>query len=480
MPGGIIGVPGISRYSRAPGTMRDRARFLLPHAGLVALALAGGCGHDGPLTDDEMAQLRVFLLPAAGPPPDWSNTYGDSAAAAALGQMLYFDPRISGQLRLYNATDVNGALGNNGDGQKVSCSSCHDPAVGGADIRSRPNETSLGASYTERNAPTVINAAYSPLWQFWDGHADSLWSQALLPPEGASECNGSRLRVAHVLYDHYRAQYDAIFPRPLPDALAGTDVYPSDGKPGEPGYETMTGDKGTLNAIYANFGKAIAAYERRLVSNNFQKSPFDSFMDGNADAMSPAAVRGARLFIGRAGCAECHRGPTFSDFAFHNVGTPQTGAYVPTTDLGRSAGIDTLGQLTDGMAAGGVADDQVDFTRSSLYSDAQDGAHLAGLTSGAPSAGAPRPTDGQFKTPTLRNVGKTAPYMHDGAYKTLWEVVNHYNFGGATGPYAGKKDPALAPLLLSDAELGDLVEFLRALDDGDPLDPALVTRPPLP
>ena len=79
-----------------------------------------------------------------------------------------------------------------------------------------------------------------------------------------------------------------------------------------------------------------------------------------------------------------------------------------------------------------------------------------------------RPTDGQFKTPSLRNVGKTAPYMHDGAYATLWDVMNHYNFGGATGPYAGAKDPALAPLLLTDAELGDLVEFLRALDDGAP------------
>ena len=60
--------------------------------------------------------------------------------------------------------------------------------------------------------------------------------------------------------------------------------------------------------------------------------------------------------------------------------------------------------------------------------------------------------------------------MHDGAYQTLWDVVNHYNFGGSTGPYSGTKDPALAPLLLTDAELGDLVEFLRALDDGEPLD----------
>ena len=76
---------------------------------------------------------------------------------------------------------------------------------------------------------------------------------------------------------------------------------------------------------------------------------------------------------------------------------------------------------------------------------------------------------GSSRRRRLRNVAKTAPYMHDGVYQTLWDVVNHYNFGGSTGPYSGSKDPALAPLLLTDAELGDLVEFLRALDDGEPL-----------
>ena len=84
------------------------------------------------------------------------------------------------------------------------------PADAGADHRSLPRDQP-GRGYTDRNAPTVFNAAYSPLWQFWDGHADSLWSQALSPPEGAAECNGSRLGVAHVLADHYRAEYEAVF-----------------------------------------------------------------------------------------------------------------------------------------------------------------------------------------------------------------------------------------------------------------------------
>jgi cytochrome c peroxidase len=135
---------------------------------------------------------------------------------------------------------------------------------------------------------------------------------------------------------------------------------------------------------------------------------------------------------------------------------------VPTTDLGRFAGI--------GAIEARMNDTQYDFTRRSLFSDQVDDTHLMALTqAGADDATRDR-TQGQFKTPSLRNVNKTAPYMHDGAYQTLWDVVNHYNFGGTTGPYSGAKDPALSPLLLTDAELGDLVEFLRALDDGDVLE----------
>ena len=96
-------------------------------------------------------------------------------------------------------------------------------------------------------------------------------------------------------------------------------------------------DQHTVNRIYANFGKAIAAYERRLVSSAFNPSKFDLFMAGDETAMSPAAIRGARLFVGRAGCAECHRGAMFTDYSFHNIGVPQTGQYPPATDDGRSS-----------------------------------------------------------------------------------------------------------------------------------------------
>jgi len=422
-------------------------------AGSWLLALAIGCAQEGPFTDEEMVQLRLLMLPA-GPPADTSNAYADNPAAARLGKHLYFDGGYSGALGAYNtAKDVNGALGPAGVAGLVSCKACHDPATGGADSRSKPNATSLGASYTGRNAPTVINAAYSPIWQFWDGRTDSLWSQALSPPEGTGECNSSRLEVVQFIFKKYRADYEGVFGAgSLPDSIG---TLPATGKPGDPTFDNLdttyfAGATDLVNHVYANFGKAIAAYERLLVSNSFEKSDFDRFMDGDKDAMEPAAIRGARLFIGHAGCTECHRGAMFSDFGFHNVGAPQTGAYVTPTDNGR---FDGIAPLTASI-----------FNRSNptFSDDTTATAYLGDLQGPAPTS-----TKGQFKTPTLRNIAKTGPYMHDGVYQTLWDVVNHYNFGGASGQYAGERDPAVSPLMLTDAELGDLVEFLEALSDGD-------------
>lgn len=457
--------------------MQDRALASLrlcsrARAGTLALVLgtavaAGACTQDGPLSDEEMAQLRAFTLPA-GPPVDTSNAFADDPAAARLGKQLYYDGRYSGALLApYNgAVGVNGALGVPGDAGKVSCAVCHDPATGGADRRSQPNATSLGTGYTVRNAPTSINAAYSPHWQFWDGRVDSLWSQALSPPEGAMECNSSRLKVVHFLYDHYRAPFEAVFgagslPASVaglpPDGTPGNDPTCAAGDPKEPygdAFDCLADtDKQIVNRAYVGFGKAIAAYERRLISNAFDPSPFDRFMAGDAEAISPAAIRGARLFVGHAGCMECHRGETFTDFDFHNIGAPQTGEYASPTDSGRYDGI---GMLT---SANNI------FSRAGGFSDDTSDTAYLGLLTGPP----PNDVRGQFKTPSLRNVAKTAPYMHDGVYQTLWDVVNHYNFGGTTGQYEGARDPAVAPLMLTAAELGDLVEFLRALDDGAPL-----------
>ncbi len=431
------------------------------NAGRVAVAVAVASSvlalmacSDGPLSEEERAALREFLLPAA-PPANPTNQWADDPEAAALGQQFFFDTRFSGPL-LVGSDGLNGGLGAPGEVGRVSCASCHDPADGGVDHRSRPSNTSLAAGWTGRHSPTVLNAAFaSSPWTFWDGRKDSLWSQALGPGENSVEHNGSRLQFAHLIYDLYRAEYEALFGS-MPD-LADTGRFPPEGKPNDPAWEGMAaGDKDLVNRVYANFGKAIEAYERELVSGD---SAFDRYMEGEESALSASALRGAKLFVGRAACNECHRGPILSDGRFHNLGVPQSGcAACPPQDRGRAAGI------------AGVLGDP--FNRAGAFSDAADSSHLAALAAG------PR-DEGAFKTPTLRNVSRTAPYMHTGSLATLRDVVAFYRDGGGVDGFAGGKDPAIRPLALSDHDVDDLVAFLLSLEGAD-LPAALVTAPPLP
>jgi cytochrome c peroxidase len=401
---------------------------------IFAVAALSSCTDETSFTAEERAILEEYRLPTKAP-DDPSNQYASNdkaVAAAQLGKRIFFDRRFSGPLRPPNDGETNGSRGAVGLTGRLACSDCHDPADGGADRRSRPTATSLGATYTGRNAPTVINAAYAVAsggWQRWDGSKDSLWSQTLSPLEGPTEHNTTRAAVAALIDAEYKPAYTAVFGAPVLTAAG-------------------------INRVFANVGKAIAAYERLLVSSNFNPAPFDQMLAGDDTAMTPAAVRGAKLFIGKAGCNECHRGPMFTDYRFHNIGVPQEGDFVLRTDRGRSDAISSL-QSDDFRRSGDFGDE--DATAKAKYQ-----AYLDSLTV--------LPADvGAFKTPTLRNVSKTAPYMHNGVYSNIWDVVNHYNFGGGTGIFSGTKEVTIAPLLLDNAELGDLVEFLRSLDDGEAL-----------
>jgi cytochrome c peroxidase len=157
---------------------------------------------------------------------------------------------------------------------------------------------------------------------------------------------------------------------------------------------------------FARIARALAAYERTLVSGD---SPFDRFAAGHASALSPAAQRGLTAFRGRGHCATCHLGPNFTDERFHNTGV---GMDQPSPDLGRW----TVTQRDEDRGA--------------------------------------------FKTPTLRNVAQTAPYMHDGSLATLADVVAHYDTGGLRNAWLSRE---LQPLMLSQQEQADLVAFLEAL-----------------
>lgn len=260
--------------------------------------------------------------------------------------------------------------------------------------------------------------------------------------------------MAHVLASSYQATYSSVF-GPFPD-LSDTVRFPAVGKPGDPAWEAMNiADQETINHVFASFGKAIAAYERTLVSAD---SHFDRFMAGDEGALSDAALRGARLFVGRASCNECHRGPNLSDGRFHNLGVPQIGAFVPELDRGRVDGVPIV-----------TADP---FNRAGAFSDDPASAFATGL----------EPTDqdvGSFKTPTLRSVVRTAPYMHNGSIASLREVVLFYRQGGGSAQFSGTKSPKLRELRLSGRDIDDLVAFLEALDGAD-LPEAITSAPVLP
>lgn len=173
-----------------------------------------------------------------------------------------------------------------------------------------------------------------------------------------------------------------------------------------PGYreqfQTVFGRDADIDGI----AKAIAAFERTIISG---PSPYDRYLMGDRTAMSPAAVRGLHLFNGKGHCTPCHSGPMFSDQSFHNLGV---GMDKEKPDLGR-----------------------FDKTRDPADS-------------------------GRFKTPTLRNIAQTPPYLHDGSARTLMDVMDVYNMGGTPNAYL---DPLVLPLNLTSREKADLVAFMEAL-----------------
>ena len=282
--------------------------------------------------------------PLGAPPPDRTNRHADDPQAARLGRYLFFDKRLSG----------NGA---------IACATCHDPSRAFTDGKS----LSQGIATGKRHVPTLLNVAWQR-WFFWDGRADSAWAQAVGPIESASEMGSDRGRLARLVAAdaELRGAYEAVFGEiPKVDAP----------------------DK-----ILAQTGKALAAYERTLVSAD---SEFDRFAaalasgDAGAQARYPeAAKRGLALFVGKANCRLCHAGPLFSDGEFHNVGVP-TLDKSPPRDAGRYAAIET------------VRNDP--FNGAGAYSDDPKGARAGELAMLA------RTSDlwGEFRTPTLRNSEKT-------------------------------------------------------------------------
>lgn len=398
-------------------------RAWLLAAGLVLLAVVGAIVwqmRSAPGWSETERQAIAALSLSALPtlPPDPSNRVADDPRAVELGEALFSDPRLS-------------ASGT------VACASCHQPDRQFQDD-ALPGET---VGHTVRRTMPLRGASYSP-WFFWDGLADSQWAQALGPLENPDEHASDRLAYAHLVAEAYPEAYEALF-GPLPD-LAG---LPEHGAPvGAPEIvsawlEIAEDRRAGVDAVFANLGKALAAYQRTLMP---ERTRFDDYADAIAAGesgeglLSAAEIAGLRLFIGVGDCTQCHNGPLLSNHHFHNTGVPEAPGL--PQDLGRY-----------GALAAVRADP---FNCLGAYSDAEpaDCAELRFMATGREMIRA-------FKVPSLRGVADRPPYMHAGQFASLAEVVAHYN----RAPWAPIGVSELHPLALSETDLDNLVAFLQAL-----------------
>ena len=276
------------------------------------------------------------------PPEDWSPE------AAALGKRLFQDRVLS-------------------QDQSISCQDCHRPELAFTDGK----RTALGIKghVGPRNTPSIVNRALGKT-QFWDGRAASLAEQALGPIAAPGEMNLSPVEAAD------RLKRDSSYRTAFLEAF-GADPTP------------------------ALLARALAAYQGTVFSID---APFDRYLAGDEQALSPLAQQGMKLFGGKARCGECHSGPNFTDELFHCLGLPG--------DAGRGA-----------------------------------------VTGHEKSVG-------EFKTPSLREVALTAPYMHDGSVATLAETVEVYDRGGTPHP---NLSPKMTKLGLSADEKKAIVAFMQAL-----------------
>ena len=377
---------------------------------------------------DAIASMR--LKTAGERPVDASNAFEQRMDAATFGRALFNDTRLS----------ENG---------QVACASCHAATGQFEDGR----QVGKGIGTGSRRTMPVMGAAHSP-FLFWDGRKDSLWSQALGPLEDPAEHGGNRVRFVRLVLVQYKAQYQAVFgPAPelgkLPDDAApnGSDAERAAWAALSP--TTRDG----VNRVFANMGKAIAAYERNV---SYGESRFDQYAeatvrgDGRGQvALTTQEVRGLRAFLNQGQCVTCHNGPLLTDHAFHNTGVPPVDLKNP--DRGRVAGLEKL--LKD------------EFNCLGRFSDAkpEQCGEMQFLSTNDPGQVA------AFRTPSLRNVAARAPYMHAGQLASLDQVLQHY----ATSPKAvlghselaqpGEKHAQRQTIRLSRADMQDVAAFLGTL-----------------
>ncbi|MGQ3014265.1 MAG: cytochrome-c peroxidase [Flavobacteriales bacterium] len=314
------------------------------------LLLLQACG----TTAKETAPQPISAWPPL--PEPYYNRY--TKARYELGERLFFEKRLSA-------------------GNAVSCASCHKPERAFADdVAVSPGAGNSAFGF--RNSPGLLNIGYAP-YLMAEGGVPTLEHFSVAPLQEAAEMN------QNLALSIKKLQADTVYQRLFRAA-----------------YDTLPSIK--------YMARALAVYQRYLLSSG---SPYDAYLAGNTNALSPQAQKGMTLFFSpRTGCSGCHSGFLFSDFGFHDIGLS-----IKENDPGRW-------RLT------GVESDR-----------------------------------NRFKTPSLRNIALTAPYMHDGRFGTLEEVLEHYRQGGQKTP---NRSTLVRPLDLRPDEVQAIISFLHSLTDTVP------------
>jgi len=318
----------------------------------VALPMLSAVGASAADTPMKLPQILGLEDPNTFIPADNPLT----KEKVELGRTLFFDKRLS-------------------KNDTIACASCHKAETGFTD--GMPVSTGINGLKGGRSAPASFNRVFSKA-QFWDGRAATLEDQSIGP-------FANPIEHGFTTHDQLVAKMKTI-----------------------PGYQKLFKEVFGRDIDIKDVGRAVASFQRTVMSGN---SPVDKFdIGGDEKALNDSAKRGLELFRGKARCTRCHSGFNFTDEKFHNLGI---GWDTNTVDLGR-------------------------YMETNIPEDI-----------------------GAFKTPTLREIARTAPYMHDGRFKTLEEVVDFYDKGGVKNPHL---DNTLIPLKLTDQEKKDLVSLLKSLN----------------
>ncbi len=380
---------------------RNHFRLSLFLIATSALLFTSSCKKDDcedpPVTDPLDGMISLLDLQSL-PPVSYPLNNPITTEKAELGRLLFWDPIVGGE-------------------KDMACVTCHHPGLGygdGIDLAIGVNGSGLGPDRTEntgglilsmpiarvpRNAPTILNSAYNGLTSnngydplqspmFWDSRFNSLETQCQKPPTSRSEMRG----------DAY-ADVDAMDSIAL--RLAAIPEY----------VQLFTDVFGGTNPVTVeNYAKAVATFERTIVSTN---SPYDQYLAGDLTALSSDQKNGLILFNGKARCSNCHYGPMLSDYDFHALGIPENPA-------------------------------------SPLF-----------------PADSGKYKEFKFRTPTLRNATLTGPYMHNGMLENLKDIVEYMNAGvsGNSNVTPDMLASDMTPLGLTETEINQIVAFLESLTD---------------